>query len=205
VTIGLIMGSGAKSINDIWGWLVMSLMAGSLAPSLLRLYWWRFNGWGVAAGTAFGGAAAVIQRAVAPDMAEWQQFLMVGCISFASSIGVSLLTRPTAKATLDHFYRTTRPFGFWGPVRASLSGNERKLVDKENFFDIISVPFAMLAQVTLYLLPMQLILGTYRAFGITLVIFLVGAVGTYFLWYKRLPAANSAGLETVDSAAAADH
>ena len=45
------MGVNAGSINELWGWIIMGLGGGSLAPWILRLYWWRCNSWGVVAGT----------------------------------------------------------------------------------------------------------------------------------------------------------
>ena len=48
------MGISAKNINSLWGWIIMSLTAGGLAPYVLRLYWWRCNAWGQIGGTVLG-------------------------------------------------------------------------------------------------------------------------------------------------------
>jgi hypothetical protein len=55
---------------------------------------------------------------------------------------------------------------------------------------VLSLPFAIVWQVTLFLLPMQLIIRSWNAFFITLVIFAVSLVGLYFFWYRQLPEAN---------------
>ena len=60
------MGISAKSINSLWGWIIMSLTAGGLAPYVLRLYWWRCNAWGQIGGTVLGGIGAVSQRICGP-------------------------------------------------------------------------------------------------------------------------------------------
>jgi len=39
-------------------------------------------------------------------------------------------------------------------------------------------------------LPMQLIIGTYKAFAVTLVIWLICLFGLYKWWYKNLPPAR---------------
>jgi hypothetical protein len=61
---------------------------------------------------------------------------------------------------------------------------------KEHFYDLISLPFAIVWQVTLFLLPMQLIIRSWNAFFITLVIFAASLLGLYFFWYRQLPEAN---------------
>ncbi|MBK8858663.1 MAG: sodium:solute symporter [Opitutaceae bacterium] len=94
LVLGFWMGVNAGSINDLWGWLSMSLTAGMFAPQVLRLYWWRCNGWGVVGGTAFGCLGAIAQRIFAPALVEWQQLLAMTALSFASTIICSLLTAP---------------------------------------------------------------------------------------------------------------
>ncbi len=114
VVTSFIMGLAAPSINNIWGWLTMGLLAGSIGPQMLRLYWWRINAWGMVLGTFSGGSAAMIQRAFDPAMTEWAQFSLMSGISFLGTILGSLLTKPTPHKVVSHFYHTTRPFGFWG-------------------------------------------------------------------------------------------
>ena len=191
VTIGFIMGIEAESINNLWGWIIMGLTAGTLGPMVLRLYWWRCNAWGVAAGTFGGGMAAILQRFADPNLLEWKQFVVMTGISFLVTIVVSLLTRPTAAAVTEHFYRVTRPFGLWGPVRKIFSPDQRKALANEHRNDLLTVPFALLWQVTLFLLPMQLVMKAYGSFWLTLPLFLVGVAGMYIFWWRQLPVANT--------------
>lgn len=195
------LGVHAQSINHLWGWLMMGLAAGTLAPELLRLYWWRCNAWGVVVGTALGGAGAIVQRVVAPELVEWKQFLVAGTLSFAGTIIVSLLTAPTERATLRHFYRTTRPFGWWRPLRAELAPAERTAWKAEHRNDILSVPFLLVAQITLFLLPMQLVIHAYGSFVTTLPIFVVAASGAYWFWWRNLPSAENPGTATATQSA----
>jgi Na+/proline symporter len=59
---GFVMAYSTKNINDIWGWLTMGLVGGIMIPTVLRLYWWRFNGGGFALGTLVGLAATLLHR-----------------------------------------------------------------------------------------------------------------------------------------------
>ena|GEM_PF-5883327 len=57
-------------------------------------------------------------------------------------------------------------------------------------YGVISLPFAVVWQVTLFLLPMQLIIRSWLAFFVTLVTFAISLTGLYLFWYKKLTATN---------------
>ena len=192
------MGISAKSINSLWGWIIMSLTAGGLAPYVLRLYWWRCNAWGQIGGTVLGGIGAVTQRIIAPEMSELYQFGLMTGLSFAGTIGFSYMTAPTPMPILRNFYRTTRPFGWWGPLKADTEPGLLKKWQAEHRNDIISVPFVMTAQVTIFLMPMQIMIKSYSAFFMTLPIFIIAVVGTYWFWWRNLPPKNDPGTDRAD-------
>lgn len=194
VVVGFYFGIVSTSINNLWGWIIMSLMAGQIAPQLLRLYWWRCNAWGVIGGTLFGAIGAVGQRIIYPTMPEITQFLFMTGLSFFGTVVGSLLTAPTPMTVLQNFYRTTRPFGWWRPLRKEFQGAERVAIDRENRLDIITVPFALLWQVTMFLMPMQLVIKSYRSFWLTLPFFLVGTAGMYWFWWRPLMQKKSPAL-----------
>lgn len=187
IALGFVFGIKAASINDLWGWIIMSFNAGGLAPAVLRLYWGRCNAWGMFGGLLLGGIGAVAQRVFAHDMQEWLSFTIMTSLSFVGTIGFSLATPPTAMAVSRRFFRTTRPFGLWGKWIDELPTDERAKVKREHRNDILTVPFALLAQVTLFLMPMQILVKTYHAFFMTLPLFLIGITGMYFFWWKALP------------------
>ena len=194
VLAGFYMGIAADSINSLWGWIIMSLCAGGLAPYILRLYWWRCNAWGIAGGTILGGIGAVVQRIFAVEMSELWQFGIMSGLSFLGTIGFSLLTKPTSQDYLLHFYKTTRPFGFWGPFKKLVPTSDYILWKKEHKNDILSIPFLLIAQVTLFLLLMQMVIHAWDSFWITLPIFLFASVGVYHFWWKNLPSAENPGV-----------
>jgi hypothetical protein len=191
MAMGLYMGLYTQNINRIWGWIIMGLGAGGLAPALLRLYWWRCNSWGMIGGALLGCIGAIVQYNLLPEMVEWHQFLLMTALSLIGTIGGSYLAAPPALETIRHFYRTTRPFGFWGPLWRELPAEEKRSFAKEHRADITTVPFALLWQVTLFLLPMQLVIKAYGSFWRTLPLFLVGLAGMYWFWWRNLPAAES--------------
>lgn len=190
-TIGIVLaalwvGVSTASINDLWGWLMMSLTAGLLAPGVLRLYWWRCTAAGCIVGTLAGAAAAIVQRLVDPTMSEAKQLVLALSCSFGGVIVGSLMTAPTPRPVLREFYRRTRPFGWWKPLRDELPEPHRAAIDEENRRDLIAVPFALVAQVGLFLLPMQLVIQSYHAFALTLVAFAFSVAGLTYWWWLPL-------------------
>jgi hypothetical protein len=99
---------------------------------------------------------------------------------------------------LLNFYKTTRPFGWWGPLKKQMDPEEHKIWAKEHRVDIISVPFVMLAQITIFLLPMQLMIKAYSSFFMTLPIFIISAAGVYWFWWRNLPTKENPGTDRAD-------
>jgi len=58
---------------------------------------------------------------------------------------------------------------------------------KEHKNDFKSVPFNLVGQVLLFLMPMQLVIGTYQDFIVTFSLFIVCVLGMYHFWYSNLP------------------
>jgi len=190
VVISFLFAYTVESINDIWAWITMGLVGGLLVPSALRLYWWRFNGGGFAIGTAVGLCSAVLQRILFPDLNDGLQLFIMGSSGLIGSVLGTYLTKPTDRSVLENFYRKTRPFGLWKPLKNILQPDVRTAMEREHRNDIIAVPFTLLWHVTLLLLPMQLVIQTFNEFWITFALFIVGLVGMYFFWYRNLPPAE---------------
>ncbi len=156
---GFWVGVGTPDLNRFWGWLMMGLTVGSCGPMFLRLYWWRCNAAGAATGIFCGLSAALLQRALFPAWNEGPQFAVALTASVGGTVWGSLATAPVPEAVTERFVRITRPFGWWGRYARLLSDDDRR----EHRCDWAAVPFVMLAQVTLYLGSMQLVLRDWRS------------------------------------------
>ncbi len=187
VALSMWMGLAADNINSLWGWIIMGLSAGALGPGLCRMFWWRTTAWGCAIGLLSGNLAAVVQRLVFPGLVEWWQFPLMTGVSLLGTILGSVLTRPADRETLTQFYRTTRPFGFWGHLHAELPADERAALRREHRNDILSCAIILVWQVLLFMIPMQILTRNFGAVAITGPVFVAACVAIYFVWYRNLP------------------
>jgi hypothetical protein len=64
-------------------------------------------------------------------------------------------------------------------------------MEQENRQGIMAAPFALLWQVTMFLLPMQLVIRAWSSFFVTLILFATGLTGVLVIWYRNLPAGNA--------------
>ncbi|MBN1154687.1 sodium:solute symporter [candidate division KSB1 bacterium] len=186
VLFGLFFSIFIKNINEIWGWITMSIGAGMIIPTLARWYWWRLNGYGFAIGTLGGMLAAIIQRLAFPNVPEYVAFSFASGISLISMIIGTYLTRPTDRNVLYDFYKRTRPFGMWKPVITKLPANTKNMINKENRRDIIATCFAVPWQLTLFITFMMIIMKRWDALAYLIILLVFLSVGLYFTWYRHL-------------------
>jgi Na+/proline symporter len=88
---------------------------------IMRWYWWRINAWSEIAATLapfipFG----IITFLNTSKMAEFvfpYSFFITIAFTTITWITVTFLTKPTNLETLESFYKTIQPSGFWEPIR----------------------------------------------------------------------------------------
>ncbi|MEM6289173.1 MAG: sodium:solute symporter [Bacteroidota bacterium] len=175
-----------ESLNDLWGWLTLGLGVGLIVPQFLRWYWWRFNGYGYAGGTAAGMVLAIGQRLIFPDLPELQTFFVAFGGTLAACVAITLLTTPTEAGTLREFVSRTRPFGLWGPVRTALSPALRADIRTETRRDIAGILIAVPWQLVLFLTPMAMVTKRWDQFFVLLALLGVLSLGLYLVWYRNL-------------------
>lgn len=126
-----------------WFLFINSVVFAFILPlSWLRFFWWRLNIYGEAAALVIGLPLSYIvwfplgfsNEQVHPF---WHGFLLLFGLGFVTIIVVSLLTPAEKIETLREFYNRCRPPGFWKPVVADLSGEERRQIKDETLRDLI--------------------------------------------------------------------
>ena len=125
-----------------WFLFINSVVFAFILPlSWLRFFWWRLNIYGEAAALVIGLPLSYIvwfPLGFSNEQAHpfWHGFLLLFGLGFVTIIVISLLTPAEKIETLREFYNRCRPPGFWKPVVADLSGEERRQIKDETLRDI---------------------------------------------------------------------
>ncbi|MDP8244737.1 MAG: hypothetical protein P9L94_11690 [Candidatus Hinthialibacter antarcticus] len=193
VAVGVLIGMQANSIAGIFNWLMMALSAAVVAPNVLRWYWWRFNGWGYAAGTLTGFVFSILPL-LDSTMPIYIFFPVIIFCSSLVAIMVSLFTAPIEQEVLNRFYKTVKPFGLWGPV--SRQCPEEKLVSLSDpyespYYAILNTFLGIIAIGSFYLFPMYLVGHWHTRAIIYFGLGLTAITVLYFTWYRHLPKAQA--------------
>jgi len=186
VMIGVGFAFTIRNINEIWGWITMSIGSGLLIPFLARWYWWRLNGYGFSWAVVVGMTAAVIQKLVFPYLPEYVSFLIINAIVAITLVVVTLLTPAPEDKVLGNFYNITKPFGFWGKFKSRLEPSMQKELTREHKFDVFTLLLAVPWQVCLFLMWMTLVMKRFDTFWILFGSTTVLSVALYFVWFKNL-------------------
>jgi Na+/proline symporter len=187
VIFGLMSTYMFTSLNDVWGFLTMGFGVGLIVPQFVRWYWWRFNGYGYAGGTIVGMFIAIMIRFSGLfTLTEIQMFFVTATVTFMACIVIALMTPPTDDDTLRLFYKKTRPFGFWGRIRDSISDIDMDAVNRENRRDIMSTFIAVPWMLFMGITPMLFVTKQWEYFGYASALLVVLSVFLYFNWFRHL-------------------
>ena len=193
--LGILMGLFANDVNSVLQWIVSALYGGYVAANVLKWHWWRFNASGFFWGMLAGVIPALILPYVFQETLELYYFPLLFGLSLAGCITGSLLTPPTDEQTLCSFYRTVRPWGFWGAVHKRVVASDPTFVGNTNFrLDAFNVVIGVIAQCCLTLLPMYLIVGMQTQLWITITLLAVCALILKKTWWDALAADEPDGV-----------
>lgn len=188
VAISIALGIYAKDVNSVLQWIVGALYGGYVAANVLKWHWWRFNANGYFWGMLVGILAAMILPNLFPDALPLYYFPINLALSVVASIVGTLMTKPTDIEVLKHFYRTTRPWGYWQPILALVRA-ETPDFEKNNDFkkDMINVLVGVLAQTAITALPVFVVLLMPAQAAFSTVVLGVCGWFLYQNWFKKLP------------------
>jgi len=187
VATGVALGFLAKDVNTVLQFIVSALYGGYIASNVLKWHWWRFNATGFFVGMLSGIVAAMFFGLFIPAGSLLYWFPILFAISLVGSIIGTYLAPPTEAAVLQHFYRTVRPWGFWGPVLAEVQAQEPGFQPNRNFKrNMANVVLGIVAQLGLTILPMYLLLRQHGALALTVALLVVIGFILKKTWWNRL-------------------
>jgi len=113
--------------------------------------------------------------------------MLILAVSFAASILVCLLTAPEGDDVLKSFYRTVRPWGWWGPIYAKCRAENPAFMPNREFRrDAFNIAVGLVWQTSMVALPIYLVIQQYGRMGLSLAVFVATSVILKFTWYDRL-------------------
>ncbi|UOQ69116.1 sodium:solute symporter family transporter [Hymenobacter volaticus] len=189
VAVGVLLGFFAKDVNSVLQFIVSALYGGYIAANVLKWHWWRFNATGFFWGMLAGIVTAMLFGFFIPAGNLLYFFPLLFAISLAGSVAGSYASPPTDAVVLNKFYRTVRPWGFWGPVHAQVVAEDPSFQANTNFrLNMFNVVLGIIAQLCLTILPMYLILMQQLPLLITVGILAVIVFILKKTWWDRLSA-----------------
>jgi Na+/proline symporter len=200
LAIGIGFGLITDNVFEIMQWIVGALYSGYVVANVLKWHWWRFNGYGYFWGMVSGMGAAM----ALPRIAKWEPLAAwiadnfgvinglyfippILAISTLGCLAGTLLTPAEDDETLLGFYRTTRPWGFWGPIRAKAAASLPPAPPNRNFpRDAANVAVGILWQLCLTALPIYLVLQQWTWVATIAAVLAAASVFLKFNWYNHL-------------------
>ncbi|MCK8520985.1 Na+:solute symporter [Aquimarina sp. D1M17] len=187
VIIGLLFGFFASSINTLTVWLTSALYGGYAAANVLKWIWWRFNSYGYFGGMLAGLIAASIVPVFFPETPAIYLFPLILLLSFIGCFLGVYLGKPDDMRVLKHFYKTTKPWGFWKPVYDQIKIEDPEFTSNTDFWkDTFNCVIGVIWQMTFVLIPMYLIIREYDYLSIVICIMLVTTFILKKTWYDKL-------------------
>jgi solute:Na+ symporter, SSS family len=200
VVVGIAFGFVVESISEIMMWIVAALWGGYVASNVLKWYWWRFNGYGYFWGMVAGIVAAVLTPVLVkfdafsfikdwpiPYSQDMNAFPIIFIVSLIGCLLGTLLTKPQDNETLLKFYKTVRPWGFWGPIQKLAIAENPDFKKNTNFWrDMINILVGIFWQISLMAFPVFFVIGEYKAGIISVLVIAATGIFLKFNWWNKL-------------------
>ncbi|HAC16312.1 MAG TPA: sodium:solute symporter [Bacteroidetes bacterium] len=187
VVVSIVFGVFAMDVNSVLQWLVSALFGSYVVSNILKWYWWRLNGTGYFWGMVGGIVPALILPTLMAGTLDLYYFPIILVVSIGSGIAGTFLTPPTDMETLKSFYKTVRPWGFWGPVKQLCLQEDPNFRSNPNFKrDMMNVALGIVMQTSLVAFPIFLVLMHSTGMLITGAIILVLGYVLKRTWWDTL-------------------
>ena len=187
VVIGLGFGFFAGSINTLTVWITSALYGGYAAANVLKWIWWRFNGFGYFGGMLGGLIAATAVPLLFPQTISIYLFPLILGISFLGWFLGVWLSPAEDEEVLKTFYKQTRPWGFWGPIKEKVMQEDPAFAPNPDFGrDMFNVAIGIVWQMTQVVMPIYLLLRDVRGLTVSFGLFLLTSFLLKRFWYDRL-------------------
>lgn len=191
VVVGIIFGFNAASLNSITLWITSALYGGYVAANVLKWVWWRFTGLGYFYGMLFGLVASTVKLLFFPEIVDIYIFPIIGFFSLAGCfIGTFAAPLPNREA-VKNFYKKTRPWGFWGPIKTEVMAEDPSFKPNGDFNrDLGNVIVGIVWQMAQVVIPIYFMVRENTQMVIWCGVLILTSVWLKKFWWDRLPEAD---------------
>ncbi|CAN0575662.1 unnamed protein product, partial [Ectocarpus sp. 12 AP-2014] len=159
VMVGIAFGFNAGSLNSLILWLSSSLYGGYVAANVLKWVWWRFSGNGYFWGMLFGLIASTVKFIFFPDYIDIFVFPLIFAFSLLGCIIGTFIAPLPNREQVKTFYKQTKPWGFWGPIKKEVMEEDSSFVPNMDFKrDSFNVVIGIVWQMAQVVIPIYFML-----------------------------------------------
>jgi SSS family solute:Na+ symporter len=188
VVVGIGFGFFAKSLNQLTLWITAALYGGYAAANALKWIWWRFTGYGYFYGMLFGLIASTVKLFFFPEITDIFIFPLILAFSFAGSIFGTFLHPVEDMEAVKAFYKQTRPWGFWRPVREMVEFEDPNFVPNKDFGkDMFNILIGIVWQMAQVVLPIYFMIKDQTNLVIWSGVLILTTALLKKYWWDKLP------------------
>ncbi|MEX0361179.1 MAG: sodium:solute symporter family protein, partial [Allomuricauda sp.] len=159
VMVGIVVGLNASSLNELILWLSSALYGGYVAANVLKWIWWRFSGNGYFWGMLFGLIASTVKLFFFPEYVDIFVFPIIFLFSFLGCIIGTYMEPLPNREKVKQFYKQTKPWGFWGPIKKEVMQDDPSFVPNMDFKrDTFNVVVGIIWQMAQVVIPIYFML-----------------------------------------------
>ncbi len=187
VATGITLGFYATSLNQLTLWITAALYGGYAASNALKWIWWRFNSYGYFYGMLLGLVASTIKLFFFPEITD---IFIFPIILGASLVGCLLGTyaQPLEdREAVKQFYKQTRPWGFWEPIKAEVLAEDPSFVPNQEFGrDVFNILVGIVWQMAQVVIPIYFIIQDNTRMAVWCGVLILTTVLLKKFWWDRL-------------------
>jgi Na+/proline symporter len=197
VVAGIIFGFNAASLNTLTLWITSALYGGYACANVLKWVWWRFNGYGYFGGMLAGLIASTVLlffkdgilagAGIEGPVPDIYFFPVIFLFSLIGCLAGTYATAPENMEEVKNFYRQTRPWGFWKPIREAVMAEDPAFVPNRSLgMDTFNIIIGMIWQMAQVVIPMYLMIHDNTRLAIWVMVFFATSWLLKKYWWDRL-------------------
>ena len=201
VAVGITFGFFAASLNTLTLWITSALYGGYACANMLKWIWWRFNGygyfWGMLAGLVastillFGKGAILAGLGIEGPVPDIYFFPAILLFSLAGCLIGTFMTPPDDREAVKQYYRQTRPWGWWGPIRREVMQEDPSFVPNQSLGrDTFNIITGMVWQMAQVVIPIYFMIRNHTQLAVWSILLFVTTFLLKRYWWDKLPEAD---------------